>query len=354
MAWNSGFYTAGEYAGLEPEGKVAFSWRGRDDPGVSQVHVTITPQESGALVHLEHTLPKTGEEWGMTTQEIEAGWRGSLENLASVLGTGEDLRFTRRPMLGINPSDFNAEIAHKLGVPVDSGVRIDNTVEGMGAQAAGLQSDDVIVGLDGKEVTGFASLPAILQRRQAGDIIEVRFYRGAELHSVQMELSRRALPEIPATCAELAERVRASQAKVLADLNAFFQPVSDAEATFKPAPDEWSALEVMAHLLQGERYWQFIIAEMVTGFENWSDDWGGNLGAQVQATVRALPTVADMLTAYQRSCIETVALYECLPAEFEHRKGAFWRLAYAALEAPAHFFAHLDQMKTAIAAARKG
>jgi S1-C subfamily serine protease len=61
-------------------------------------------------------------------------------------------------MLGIMLSDFNAEIAKSMGLPVSSGVRIDGTVPGMGAEAAGLQSGDVIVGMAGYPVGDFSSL----------------------------------------------------------------------------------------------------------------------------------------------------------------------------------------------------
>ena len=67
-----------------------------------------------------------------------------------MLGSGPDLRITNRPMMGISPSDFNAEIAKKLGVPVNTGMRLDGVVDGMGAQSAGLQKDDVLIEFAGR------------------------------------------------------------------------------------------------------------------------------------------------------------------------------------------------------------
>jgi hypothetical protein len=46
----------------------------------------------------------------------------SLDNLVSVLETGEDLRFTLRPMIGIGASDFDEEIARQIGVPGNMGI----------------------------------------------------------------------------------------------------------------------------------------------------------------------------------------------------------------------------------------
>ena len=41
-----------------------------------------------------------------------------------------DLRFIRRPMLGVSLSHFSPEIATKLGIPVDHGIRLDGVLEG--------------------------------------------------------------------------------------------------------------------------------------------------------------------------------------------------------------------------------
>lgn len=353
MAWNSGFYTAGEYTGLESDQKVTFTWRGRDDPDVSQVHVIITPQNGAVLLRLEHTTPKSGEEWAMTIEEIAQGWRSSLENLASVLDAGEDLRITRRPMMGIYLGDFNSEIAARLGVPTVNGARLDGVAPGMGAQAAGLQGDDVFVSINGRTINSFADIAPAIQGRQAGDVVPVVFYRGGEQRTVDMQLSRRPLPEIPATPAELASQVRDMFDKVEADLQTLFQGVSDAEASFKPAPSEWSAKQTLAHLIQGERYGRFIIAEMVGGFESWSDGWSGNLDEPLQATVLAYPTLADLLVELQRNFTETVAFYAALPESFRQRKSTYWRMAFNALQGPDHFYSHMEQMRLAIAAARQ-
>ena len=100
--------------------------------------VTLEAQDGGTRLLLEHTGFGTGAEWQRPIQESREGWTQGLENLASVMETGQDLRIIRRPMLGVMLSDFTPEIARQLGVPVSEGVRIDGTLEGMGARKAGL------------------------------------------------------------------------------------------------------------------------------------------------------------------------------------------------------------------------
>lgn len=353
LAWNAGFYACGEFTALQPDQEIGFTWFGRGEPGPSQVKVLLTPAGGGTQVNLAHSDVGTGEAWSKTCEEIINGWKTSLENLASVLETGEDLRFIRRPMLGITISDFNAEIAKEMNVPVSQGLRLDGVVDGMGAQAAGLQNGDVIVRMADREITDWESLTSTLQAHQAGDRIEVVYYRGPERNTTLMELSGRPLPEIPASAEELAKTLEQRYGSMHSELEVFFSGVSEVQASHQPGPNDWSAKEILAHLIHGERGWQNFISEMVTGQEPLYDDFGGNLQARVKATVAVYPAVSELLEEYKRSTAETVALFANLPAEFLNRKGTFWRLAYNALESPYHFHTHLEQMRAAIEAARQ-
>jgi uncharacterized protein YndB with AHSA1/START domain len=352
LYWNSGYYSSGEYTALEAGKSAAFIWCGRNDPGRSQVSVTFEPQESGTRLFLEHSLPDDGGEWEKVIAQVDKGWRDSLENLACVLESGKDLRFINRPMLGITLSDFTVEQAQKLGVPVKQGLRIDSVVEGMGAHAAGLQPNDVIVRISGQETVNFFSIPSIMAGRRAGEMVQVEFYRGPELKVVQMELSRRPLPQIPPTAEALAKMVEQRNARCFTLLEEVFAGVNEAEADFHPEGGEWSAKEILAHLIQGERYNQIDIIDRLTGFERWADDWGGNPDIQVQATVTAYPTVAELLAELKRAYAETAGLLARLPQSFVERKGSYWQLAYNYTEENTHLDGHIEQIKATVQAAR--
>lgn len=353
MAWNNGYYSCGEYTALEEDQSIAFTWHGRGEPGQTEVKIDLTNLNGSTLVTLLHGGIGTGEAWENTRQEIQDGWQTSLENLASVLETGEDLRFILRPMLGITLNDFNAEIANQLEIPVKRGIRVDDTVDGMGAQKAGLQSDDVIVAIAGKKADDFASLSYALNGLKAGEIVEVEFYRGPELIKVMMELSRRPLPDVPETTSELAKAVEVRYREMQKQLETFLDGVTEEEASYKISPEEWNVKEVLAHLLQGERFYHFYIAELVSGQERWADDYAGNLQAAIDATVTVFPTLEKIYAELKRIRQETVVLFNKLPASFAEQKGSFWRLAYGALEQPYyHDNAHIEQMKNSIEAAR--
>lgn len=352
-SWNNGYYACGEYTSVQAEQEIALNWFGRNDPGPTQVVVTLSAGDGATRVSLVHRGLGTGEEWANTRDQIDRGWKTSLENLVSVLETGQDLRFVLRPMMGITFGEFNPEAAKKLGVPVTQGIRLDSTLEGMGARAAGLQGDDVIVEMAGQSITDYPSLTNTLQGYRAGNQLEVVFYRGPEKKAVQMELSRRPLHEIPATTAELAEILRHKFAEQDVALAQVFEGVTEEEASHKPAPDEWSAKEVLAHLVLGERYNPDWIAELEGGFERWIDDWGGNSNARTGALVAAYGTLPNLLEEMKRVEHETVAILAALAPEFMDRKGSYWRMAYNLLESPYHLNQHIDQIRAAIEAARR-
>jgi len=352
LAWDSGYYTSGEFTAVEPKECLEFIWHGRGEPAPSLVKVNFTEKEGGVLVTLEHSGIGTGEAWSKALVEIEKGWQAGLENLVSVLETGEDLRLVRRPMLGITLNDFNAEIAKGLGVPVTEGIRLDGVIDGMGAKEAGLQANDVLVGMAGQTASDYPSLANVLQGFNGGDQVEVVFYRGPEKKTVMMELSKRPLPDIPTSAKGLADGVRKFTDQVVSDLDEFLVGISEEEAAFKPAPDSWSIKEVIAHLIQGERFEQEYINEMVFSEERFSDGYGDNLQAYIEATVSVYPTLNDLVLEFKRNRAETIYILENLPEEFVSRKSTFWRMSYNMLQEPYHYFSHKDQMQAALDAAR--
>lgn len=348
--WSDGYYACGEYTALDPNKEIQFTWRGKDDPAYSRVKVTVKEQDGRYVVHLEHTGIGEGKRWEEIRDEMEKGWQLSLENLVSVLETGKDLRFVRRPMLGITLDDFNAEIAKKLGVPVNEGIRIDGVIEGMGAEAAGIQPDDVMVELAGKKTIDWPSLTSALQSLRAGDDVEVVIFRGPEKKSIPMKLSGRPIPEIPSKAEVLAKEVEKKYSGIHAELEQFFENTSDELAARKPAEDVWSAKEHLAHLIHTETGTQVWMQDLVSGFEPIYDGFGGNPQARIEATLSVYPTVSDLLKAFQRSCDETVSFLAHLPDEFMARKASYWRLAYNLTDQPYHFNLHLEQMRDAIKA----
>jgi uncharacterized protein YndB with AHSA1/START domain len=352
--WNGDFYSAGEYVALEENKSVTFTWHARFEPAPSEVTVTLTAQDGGTHVRLDHIVPD-GDGWQERAAGFKREWDSTLPNLASVLETGLDRRIFDRPMLGISVNDFNAEIAKASGIPVEEGLRLADAAEGMGARAAGLCQDDVIVEFNGKHITNdFGSLVTALQGTKGGDKVPVVFYRGPQKHTITMELTRRTIPQIPWDPAELAKQVSAQYDQGLAVLEKAFSGVDETAAGFEPAPGEWSARQTLAHLIHTERSWVASIDDVVGGYERNADHFGGNITAHINATVSAYGSVAGMLAEMKHLSREVIAYLAALPPEFVARKNSYINVATVMLNGMLpHTLSHIDQINAALAAARK-
>ena len=351
--WHGDFYTAGEYISLEENKSVKFKWFARFEPAATEVTVTLTPKDNGTLVAFEHTVPD-GDDWIQRAQGFKTEWDSTLPNLASVLETGLDHRTFDRPLLGININDFSPEIAKAIGVPVSQGLRLSEAREGLGARAAGLSKDDVIVGFNGKPITNeFSSLVTALQGKKGGEKVEVVFYRGPQKMTVTMELSKRPVPEISWDPIALAKQVRLKYDDALNRLETCFIGFSEAEAAREPTPGEWSAKQTLAHLIHTERGMVANLDDSVGGYERLADDWGGNLLSHVNATVEAYGTIKGLVEELKRLSVELVAFLAALPVSFVERKASYFLNTAQILEMESHTSSHIDQIIAALAAARK-
>jgi uncharacterized protein YndB with AHSA1/START domain/uncharacterized damage-inducible protein DinB len=352
--WHGDYYSAGEYISLRENESVIFKWQAREDPQPSQVEVTLAAKDGGTLVTLAHTLPE-GQIWAENARHLREEWTRALENLAQVLETGLDKRTFDRPMLGVNISDFNAEIAKAMGVPVKDGMRLDFLPEEMGAYKAGLRKDDVLVGLAGHAITNdFGSLISALQGKKCGEKVETVFYRGPEKRTVVMELSPRPIPSIPWDAKELGKTAKAKYAEGLSALEKALEGVSEAEADQEPAENEWSAKETLAHLIHNERHWLENLDDVIGGYPRVADDWTGNSTIHVKATVAAFKTIRGLLDELIRLADEMVAYTSTLPAEVISRKADYFLTVNMLLEGSLpHILSHLDQIENAIAVARR-
>lgn len=350
--WRGDFYSSGHYLETEENQRIKFRWFSNIDPAPTEVTVTFAEKDGGVSVRLEHEVPED-EAWQGKAESFHENWVESLENLKSVLETGIDKRIADRPMLGVVPGDFTEEQATALGVPVKEGLRLDGLVAGMGAERAGLQKDDVLVGMAGHTINNdFNSLANAIQKKKGGDTVEVVFYRGAEKKTVNMELSRRPMPEVPFNPAELARQARELIEPALAELEKCFDGVSDMQAMQRPDPNEWSALEIVAHLIQGERNNSSFLASLIDGYELTTDGFGTNITAQVEATVKANPSIRMMLDELRRSVEEVLIFTASIPQEFTANKGSYYRFGFGLLQPNFHIAGHMQQVKDTLAATR--
>jgi uncharacterized protein YndB with AHSA1/START domain len=353
MFWNGGYYTSGEYLKVETDKNITFSWFGRGEPHATSVEVKLQKKKNGTLLILNHRKLGNNSKWIDIGNEYQKQWTKFLDNLTSILENGADLRITTRPMLGIFTDEFNASVAEKLGIPITQGLRISGVVEGLGAQKAGLIANDVIIGLDGQEITGGSSFGAFIRNKKAGEVTEVTYYRGGEKKSTRMTLSGRPIPPIPASGPELSKQVEPVYKHYEDELDAILKDATEEECAKKPSSLEWSINEVLAHLIHSELGWQNYVSEVMGGHQGAYDDFGGNVLAHIDGTVSTFITKDALFTQLKIHDTETLNFFTHIPADFLKHKGKFWKLAFQANQNSYHLQTHLDQVQSAIQTARK-
>ena len=352
LHWRNGRTVTGKYEQLNPPERLRFSWSDPEVPEQTAVEVTCEAEGSRTRLSLKHTGQGEAALPVETAQALQAFWEGAFENLEYVLETGVDLRLARRPRLGILIGDFTPEAAEKLNVPVKEGVILGGTGEGSGARAAGLEKGDVLISLNGVPLVGSSSFEPALSGLKAGDRPIVEYYRGAEKYSTPLELGSYPIPELPADPRELATQVKDLNARVMNEIRAQLEDVSEAQASRRPAEGEWSVKEVVAHLVLAERDYQSWVADMLndTPVEDWL-----MRRSEVQARIDALTTCLGRLEALLESLNlakeETGEMIAAFPDRFpRNRKHLYRRAAQWQLEQmPDHYFIeHRGQIQRAI------
>lgn len=106
----------------------------------------------------------------------------------------------RRPRIGVSIEDVAAEDAEVYELPSVSGVLVQ-TVDPQGPSAGQLQSEDVIVALDGDPVGYVAELQAKIAERRPGDRVDVTVYRDGRPIDVTIRLDEAPIAAQPTATA---------------------------------------------------------------------------------------------------------------------------------------------------------
>lgn len=347
LHWNRGYYASGEFTVVEPDAALGFTWQGRNEPAATTVKVTFAAENGGTNVTLIHAEVDTSTSWEETREELKKGWETGLTNLKSVLETGLDKRVYDRPFIGIFLSGLvSDEQAKRLGIPVSHGILIGGTVADTGAEAAGLKADDVLTSLDGVDLESFQALTDAIAGHNAGDLVDLQFYRAGRKHEVAMQLSHRPRPEVPATTAEFAANLRQLHADLDAELDSIVSGISESQAS-QSIEGEWNAREVLAHLMLNERTVQMNLVLQIGG--QTSAPYATNSEVPFAALTTVFPKFTDMIKAWKQIEAETVALVERLPDEFVARKVDYLSLGNSLLLGlPAHTRGHIIQIRDAV------
>src|SRR5262249_32019091 len=106
----------------------------------------------------------------------------------------------QKGQLGVEVKDLTKEEADNLGLPPGRGVRVVRIIEGGPAAAAGVAPDDVLLSLDGSDITGVKDFVAAIQTRSPGAQVLLRASRGGSertMVAVLVQAMRSAVESTP-------------------------------------------------------------------------------------------------------------------------------------------------------------
>lgn len=97
---------------------------------------------------------------------------------------------TRRGWLGVKIQSVTEEIAESLSVKENSGALVSSVTTGGPAAKGGIEAGDVILRLDGREVSSVRSLPRLVSRVPVGKAIDVEVVRKGERRVLKVVVGR--------------------------------------------------------------------------------------------------------------------------------------------------------------------
>jgi S1-C subfamily serine protease len=171
-----------------------------------QTDAAINPGNSGGPL-----LNSRGEVIGINTmiasngaeQSSGIGFAIPINTAKAVLADLTRYGQVRRPSLGIVSYAIGPDLAEQMGLNADYGVLIQKVIPGGAAERAGLRGGteqayvgntpimlggDLIVAIDGQQVTDPQDISSIMDRHQAGDTISVSILRGRRQMTVKLIL----------------------------------------------------------------------------------------------------------------------------------------------------------------------
>ena len=171
-----------------------------------QTDAAINPGNSGGPLLNSH-----GEVIGINTmiasngaeQSSGIGFAIPINTAKAVLSDLTHYGQVRRPSLGIQSYAIGPDLAEQMGLAADYGVLIQKVIPGGAAERAGLRGGneqayvgnqpvmlggDLIVAIDGQQITDPQDISVIMDKHQAGDTVSVTVMRGRRQMTVKLVL----------------------------------------------------------------------------------------------------------------------------------------------------------------------
>ena len=95
------------------------------------------------------------------------------------------------PYIGILGQSVSKSIATEYNLPVEKGAYVTRVVPGGPADKAGIKTGDIIVEVDGKQVSGMDDVVSAVRKRKVGDKVSVTYYSGNDRKTAEVTLEEK-------------------------------------------------------------------------------------------------------------------------------------------------------------------
>ena len=116
------------------------------------------------------------------------GFAIPIDDVIGMLNDLKDYGYVTGAYLGVSVTDVDP-VAQNYGVP--AGAHVREVVPGYCAEEAGIQVDDIIIGVGGHEVESITDLTRALRKFKAGDTTEILVYRSGTQVTLSITLDER-------------------------------------------------------------------------------------------------------------------------------------------------------------------
>ena len=179
---------------------------------------------------------------------IGIGFAMSSEVVTNVVDQLQEFGETRRGWLGVRIQNVTDDVAEAIGLQTATGALVTDVPEGPSLEA-GVESGDVIVSFDGREVADSGELVRVVANTEVGKSVPITVFRDGEEVELEITLGRRE--EAEAAIPAAAEAPEVAEGEVLGLTVA---PVTDEMREEMGLDDDLSGLVVLDVPEDGEAF----------------------------------------------------------------------------------------------------
>ena len=134
-----------------------------------------------------------GQVIGITSAKVSSAYGEGLgfaipidDALPIIQDLMENGYVTGRPSLGLSGTDVSSTLSQYYGIP--QGFLVKSVTEGSGADKAGIQENDIVIGINDTVISSISELNEIKNKFSVGDTVKLTIYRNSKMIDVDVVL----------------------------------------------------------------------------------------------------------------------------------------------------------------------